>query len=1013
MSPALSSNSGQYWTALATSADGTKAVGVKDCGYVSTTADSGATWNDQVDAGSRCWYAVSMSSDGSVIAAGAWGDYIYISTDGGSTWTTNSGASGAHYWRSIAMSSDGTHIAAVDNNNGYIYTSTDTGATWTTNENSSGNASWRSIASDSTGQKLVAVNTNNSYVVTSTDGGVTWTDHEGSSGRGYWYAVASSADGMTLVTGNDDYGYILVSTDGGVTWAQKTAAGLNYWQTISVSADGSKIVAGANCGDLFTSTDGGTTWIDHTTMNACWAGTAMSAGGEKWYAAKYFGDIYRSVDSGANWTDMTGTLWYYRIRSANADGTYTTSDEYSLRFDGQSSCPFIFTYDGAKYNYIIDASSSATLGSGLDPDLWNANPFYKDGAYPNPESYVKVPHGALVAQTADGHSFYDIKTTFELNEVNYYDQAALKVVDHAPDVDVYPDYRNNGQIHTISTSAPAPVSVTDQMGRDVKSLVAANDNHYWHSSKLDDPSYLTIKLSDAPTTPANLKIVIKRGKEGQFTGSKKSDKIQYKNSSGVFVDVPANKNPFVSTRAGAPASSRNLANTYGVDTKVIDLSGLTIKDNEVRLVVTNNQLQWDIDWIAVDTNPDAAVTVTTLQPATANLHFRGVSDMVPTNPGDPFMSIKQPDYSRVEKVIGLGQPMHGNATKYGDVLPLLTTVDNKFMIAVQGDELALKYDVPAQADGTVRDFIYKTWDYHKSWHAPLGDTIDPLPFNEMTRFPYKTSEENYPYSANQDYLDTYNTRAINWGTAQDAQIHHSLNTDKVTLEATENAATPATVVTGVSSSVIQTTATISGNLTSTGSASVTSEGFYYGTTTSYGKSTAHTSDAFSTGIFHDDLVGLSCGTTYHYQAYAHSVGGTATGDDMSFSTTPCPGGSSGGSVASSGSRASSTTTAPATKAPSPASAPSTAPSGTGGDYHFPRTQKPGMSGPDISILQQFLNDHGFPIAKTGPGSKGKETKTFSSKTKLALMKYQKSKGLKADGVLGPKTRALIEADMKK
>ena len=84
---------------------------------------------------------------------------------------------------------------------------------------------------------------------------------------------------------------------------------------------------------------------------------------------------------------------------------------------------------------------------------------------------------------------------------------------------------------------------------------------------------------------------------------------------------------------------------------------------------------------------------------------------------------------------------------------------------------------------------------------------------------------------------------------------------------------------------------------------------------------------------------------------------------------------------------------------------------SGNNYHFPRNQKSGIAGGDVIILQQFLNSHGFIISTSGPGSKGNETKLFGSKTKTALIKYQKSKGLTPDGVLGPKTRTVIESDM--
>ena len=85
----------------------------------------------------------------------------------------------------------------------------------------------------------------------------------------------------------------------------------------------------------------------------------------------------------------------------------------------------------------------------------------------------------------------------------------------------------------------------------------------------------------------------------------------------------------------------------------------------------------------------------------------------------------------------------------------------------------------------------------------------------------------------------------------------------------------------------------------------------------------------------------------------------------------------------------------------------------GTTYHFPRSQKTGVKGDDVKVLQQFLNTHGFVIVPNGPGSKGKETKTFGPATKKALINYQKSKGLNPDGILGPKTRAMIESDMNK
>ena len=67
----------------------------------------------------------------------------------------------------------------------------------------------------------------------------------------------------------------------------------------------------------------------------------------------------------------------------------------------------------------------------------------------------------------------------------------------------------------------------------------------------------------------------------------------------------------------------------------------------------------------------------------------------------------------------------------------------------------------------------------------------------------------------------------------------------------------------------------------------------------------------------------------------------------------------------------------------------------------------GDHGDDILALQQFLNEHGFTVALTGPGSSGQETGFFGAKTYHALIKFQKANGLPATGYLGPLTRKLF------
>ncbi len=74
---------------------------------------------------------------------------------------------------------------------------------------------------------------------------------------------------------------------------------------------------------------------------------------------------------------------------------------------------------------------------------------------------------------------------------------------------------------------------------------------------------------------------------------------------------------------------------------------------------------------------------------------------------------------------------------------------------------------------------------------------------------------------------------------------------------------------------------------------------------------------------------------------------------------------------------------------------------------FARDLKLKDTGADVKLLQQFLNTHGFPLAKNGVGSKGKENTIFGPATKAALIKFQKANKIPATGFFGVKTRGVV------
>lgn len=103
------------------------------------------------------------------------------------------------------------------------------------------------------------------------------------------------------------------------------------------------------------------------------------------------------------------------------------------------------------------------------------------------------------------------------------------------------------------------------------------------------------------------------------------------------------------------------------------------------------------------------------------------------------------------------------------------------------------------------------------------------------------------------------------------------------------AITTPTVTTNSVSSVSRTAVTLNGTITATGGPNVTSRGFQYGKTASYGLTVSETG-TYGTGAFNLSVSGLRCGTTYHFRAFAINDAGTSYGSDNTFTTNSCAGG---------------------------------------------------------------------------------------------------------------------------
>ena len=104
--------------------------------------------------------------------------------------------------------------------------------------------------------------------------------------------------------------------------------------------------------------------------------------------------------------------------------------------------------------------------------------------------------------------------------------------------------------------------------------------------------------------------------------------------------------------------------------------------------------------------------------------------------------------------------------------------------------------------------------------------------------------------------------------------------------------TQASMLTGAASSITISSAILTGTISSIGCSNVTAYGIEYSTVNGFanGSGTSVAASSNVAGVYTVTLNGLAPGTTYYYKAYGTNAGGTAYGNQLSFTTTALPNG---------------------------------------------------------------------------------------------------------------------------
>ena len=379
-------------------------------------------------------------------------------------------------------------------------------------------------------------------------------------------------------------------------------------------------------------------------------------------------------------------------------------------------------------------------------------------APPRDWEYLKVP-GEMLAAKDDK---YVLQITEELWEAAYFDQVRLIAVDHPAEVQIYsnekvgPPAPAEYKIHTATHPRPLRVA-KNHNGRDLLLDLSAADGVYArvHDRKLRqgvvEDGYLELDLGD-----------LRDAKEVTLflTGwvYPAATSINVALSQGGSLPPPAPPALFVPDGKGGWREALPFMGFPGGKTKTIavDLTDVLATGDARLRIATTMEFYWDHIFFTVD-EPPAEVQTTELAMISADLHDRGYSRVVPDLHNGPEQFVYD-DVSRQPK----WPPMHGRFTRFGDVKELLTERDDRLLVMGAGDEVTVIFQVPEKPlpRAWKRDFLLYNagWEKDGNVLTVLGQTVEPLPFQAMTAYPWPDGETVPRSPAYQEYLRKYETR---------------------------------------------------------------------------------------------------------------------------------------------------------------------------------------------------------------------------------------------------------------
>jgi Flp pilus assembly protein TadD len=412
-----------------------------------------------------------------------------------------------------------------------------------------------------------------------------------------------------------------------------------------------------------------------------------------------------------------------------------------------SSCPFLFTWNGERFEFLTDFLGGGEMGYWLAPGIRNT---------PDPDEYVRIPGSKLAPK--DGR--LEVRVTDELEEAVFLDRAQLVSIVHPAGTEVYP---NEGlkpvpeplRLFVIRSEQPL-ADARDEHGHDVRDRLARMDRRYPDDFALEPlrgyaaEHTLTLTLPAAASTGRRV-LLMTGWTDYAFSGDNVAahqrdlrmvpPKLQVPDGSGRWRTVVED----IGFPVGRP------------QTIPVDLTSILPRDATVVRIVTTMRVYWDRIAVGI-TDETVKPTLTRLEPVAANLHWRGFSAERTPDGREPLGY----DYDEVS-AHSPWKVMPGRYTRFGDVRELLRKTDDFFVVSRPGDEIALSFDAGALSPlpaGSTRTFLLYAAGYSKEMdlNSSSPDELAPLPFAAMKSYPPADAPALTP--ARRRYIAEFLTRIV-------------------------------------------------------------------------------------------------------------------------------------------------------------------------------------------------------------------------------------------------------------